>query len=69
VSTTLRLADLDPRIRLMVRLVLANQTAICRPKRGTLELSFHSRHVNAKLIAVEPIGLDEQDSGPPPEAA
>jgi hypothetical protein len=69
VSEPLRLADLDPRIRLMILLILGNRDQILRPQRGTLELSFHGRHVNAKLIAVEPIGLDGENGGPPPEAA
>ena len=65
-SEPLRLVDLDPRIRKMLALILRNREQIRRPKRGTLELTFHGRHVNARLIAVEPIGFDD---GPPPEAA
>ncbi len=68
-SAPLRLADLDPRVRLMVTLILRNQDALCKPRRGTLELKFRGRHVNAQLIAVESIGLDQDDDGRPPEAA
>jgi hypothetical protein len=68
VSEPLRLADLDPRIRKMIALIIRNRALIEGPCRGTLEFRFNGRHVNAKLSAVELIGLDVQEDDPPPAA-
>lgn len=68
-SDSLRLADLDPRTRKMLQLILRNQDQICRPGRGILELHFKGYHVNARLVSHQTIALDDGENDGPPEAA
>jgi hypothetical protein len=70
VSASLRLADLDDRIRLILQLVLRNQREIRGQPRGVLEIKFHGRHVEAVLHSRQRLTLDEDDDdrGPPSAA-
>jgi hypothetical protein len=71
VSATLRLADLDPRMRKILQLVLRNQGQICQWDDGRLEIRFRGQHVEAFVTTRQRVDFDddEQGSGPPPEAA
>lgn len=60
--------DLEPRIGKMLRVILRNREAICRPTKGTLELHFKGRHLEARLTGVEPLVMDDEN-GEPPSAA
>lgn len=57
---------LEPRIRRMVAVLLANREAICRPSRGTLEFHFKGRHLEARLAGLESLTMDTEE---PPGAA
>lgn len=63
------LDDLEPRIGKMLRVILRNREAICRPTKGTLELHFRGRHLEARLIGMEPLVMDDDTNGEPPSAA
>lgn len=52
----------------MLRVILRNREAICRPTKGTLELHFKGRHLEARLTGVEPLVMDDEN-GEPPSAA
>jgi hypothetical protein len=66
VSQTPALDDLEPRIKRMVALILANRASICEPAKGVLELHFSGRQVSAHLRGN--LTLDGE-TGEPPGAA
>lgn len=63
------LDDLEPRIQKMLRLLLRNRAAICRPTRGVLELHFRGTHLEAKLVGLERLVMDDENGEPPQSAA
>lgn len=63
------LDGLEPRIRRMLMVLLRNREAICRPSRGILELHFRGRHLEAKLIGLERLVMDDENGEPPQPAA
>lgn len=60
------LDDLEPRVRRMLALILANRASICEPAKGVLELHFSGRQVSAHLRGN--LTLDGE-TGEPPSAA
>lgn len=60
------LDELEPRLRRMVALILANRSSICEPRTGVLELHFKGVDVSAHLRGNLTLRLDEQE---PPGAA
>lgn len=58
---------LEPRIRRMLALILANRAAIVEPSKGVLELHFNGRNVEAHLSGR--LVLDDQNGEPPKPAA
>ena len=56
--------NLEPRIRRMLLLLLANRQAIVAPARGTLVVHFRGGHISAKLYT-DPQPLHDE----PPKTA
>lgn len=62
-------AEIEPRVRLMLEVILRNRATICAPKKGVLELHFNGKHVSGRLVSQTTIGLPDDSDGEPPEAA
>jgi hypothetical protein len=60
------LGELEPRIRRMCELILANRAAICDPRTGVLELHFKGGDVSAHLRGNLTLRNEERE---PPGAA
>jgi hypothetical protein len=70
VSGPLGLADLDPCVRKMLSAILRNRVAIREQGEGRIEIRFRAEHVDVFLHSRQRLTLpDDDDSGPPPEAA
>jgi hypothetical protein len=64
------LADLDDLIRKMIGALLRNRAAIREQGEGRIEIRFRAGHVDVFLHSRQRLTLpDDDDSGPPPDAA